>query len=316
MVPFHEKTIHIMDEVEKVVIGKRVIVEKVLTAILAKGHILLEDNPGVGKTTLAVAFSKAMALDHRRLQFTPDVLPTDVVGFHLLSRDGESYQYKEGAIMCNLFLADEINRTSSKTQSALLEVMEEGRVTVDGIPREVPKPFVVMATQNPIGSVGTQMLPESQLDRFMVKLSMGYPDRKSEIGILKERHSANPLDNVNRVVEKEEILQMQGLVEKVFVHDSIYDYITNLVQHTRENPLIELGVSPRGSLAIMNMVKAIAFLNGRDYVIPSDIQSIFKDVAAHRMILKSKARINNVTVDNLLEDILRAVKAPRITSRT
>ncbi len=316
MVPFHEKTIHIMDEVEKVVIGKRVIVEKVLTAILAKGHILLEDNPGVGKTTLAVAFSKAMALDHRRLQFTPDVLPTDVVGFHLLSRDGESYQYKEGAIMCNLFLADEINRTSSKTQSALLEVMEEGRVTVDGIPREVPKPFVVMATQNPIGSVGTQMLPESQLDRFMVKLSMGYPDRKSEIGILKERHSANPLDNVNRVVEKEEILQMQGMVEKVFVHDSIYDYITNLVQHTRENPLIELGVSPRGSLAIMNMVKAIAFLNGRDYVIPSDIQSIFKDVAAHRMILKSKARINNVTVDNLLEDILRAVKAPRITSRT
>lgn len=316
MVPFHEKTIHIMDEVEKVVIGKRVIVEKVLTAILAKGHILLEDNPGVGKTTLAVAFSKAMALDHRRLQFTPDVLPTDVVGFHLLSRDGESYQYKEGAIMCNLFLADEINRTSSKTQSALLEVMEEGRVTVDGIPREVPKPFVVMATQNPIGSVGTQMLPESQLDRFMVKLSMGYPDRKSEIGILKERHSANPLDNVSRVVEKEEILQMQGLVEKVFVHDSIYDYITNLVQHTRENPLIELGVSPRGSLAIMNMVKAIAFLNGRDYVIPSDIQSIFKDVAAHRMILKSKARINNVTVDNLLEDILRAVKAPRITSRT
>lgn len=316
MVPFHEKTIHIMDEVEKVVIGKRVIVEKVLTAILAKGHILLEDNPGVGKTTLAVAFSKAMALDHRRLQFTPDVLPTDVVGFHLLSRDGESYQYKEGAIMCNLFLADEINRTSSKTQSALLEVMEEGRVTVDGIPREVPKPFVVMATQNPIGSVGTQMLPESQLDRFMVKLSMGYPDRKSEIGILKERHSANPLDNVSRVAEKEEILQMQGLVEKVFVHDSIYDYITNLVQHTRENPLIELGVSPRGSLAIMNMVKAIAFLNGRDYVIPSDIQSIFKDVAAHRMILKSKARINNVTVDNLLEDILRAVKAPRITSRT
>lgn len=316
MVPFHEKTIHIMDEVEKVVIGKRIIVEKVLTAILAKGHILLEDNPGVGKTTLAVAFSKAMALDHRRLQFTPDVLPTDVVGFHLLSRDGESYQYKEGAIMCNLFLADEINRTSSKTQSALLEVMEEGRVTVDGIPREVPKPFVVMATQNPIGSVGTQMLPESQLDRFMVKLSMGYPDRKSEIGILKERHSANPLDNVNRVVEKEEILQMQSLVEKVFVHDSIYDYITNLVQHTRENPLIELGVSPRGSLAIMNMVKAIAFLNGRDYVIPSDIQSTFKDVAAHRMILKSKARINNVTVDNLLEDILRAVKAPRITSRT
>lgn len=314
MMPFRE-TIQIMDEVEKVVMGKRIIIKKVLTAILAKGHILLEDNPGVGKTTLAVAFSKAMALDHRRLQFTPDVLPTDVVGFHLLSKDGESYQYKPGAIMCNLFLADEINRTSSKTQSALLEVMEEGKVTVDGIPRDVPKPFVVVATQNPIGSVGTQMLPESQLDRFMVKLSMGYPDRQSEIGILKERHSANPMDYVNRVVEKERILQMQSMVEEVFVHDSIYDYITNLVQHTRENPLIELGVSPRGSLAIMNMVKATAFLDNRDYVIPLDIQAVFKDVVAHRMILKSKARINNVTVDNLLEDILRAVKAPKITSR-
>jgi MoxR-like ATPase len=315
MIPMNGKAIQIMDEVNKVVIGKRVIIGKVLTAILAKGHILLEDNPGVGKTTLALAFSKAMALEHHRLQFTPDVLPTDVVGFHLLNKDGGSYQYKPGAIMCNLFLADEINRTSSKTQSALLEVMEEGKVTVDSVTREVPKPFVVMATQNPIGSVGTQMLPESQLDRFMVKLSMGYPDIKSEIGILKERQNANPLDNVVRVVEKEEILTMQNMVEEVYVHDSIYEYITLLVQQTRENPLIELGVSPRGSLAMMNMVKATAFLSRREYVIPTDVQYIFKDVAAHRMILKPKARINNVTVDNLLEDILRVVKAPRIISR-
>lgn len=312
---YHAKAIQIMDEVNKVVIGKRVTIGKVLTAILAKGHILLEDYPGVGKTTLALAFSRAMALDYHRLQFTPDVLPTDVVGFHMLSRDGESSQYKPGAIMCNLFLADEINRTSSKTQSALLEVMEEGKVTVDSVTRDVPRPFVVIATQNPIGSVGTQMLPESQLDRFMVRLNMGYPDMKSEIGILKGRQNTNPLDRVEQVVEKDDISLMQSIVEQVFIHDSIYEYITLLVQQTRENPLIELGVSPRGSLAMMNMVKATAFLSGRDYVIPNDVQYIFKDVTAHRIILKPKARVNNVTVDNLLDDILRIVRPPRIISK-
>lgn len=315
MEAYNDKAQQIMDEVNKVVIGKSLIIEKVLTAILAKGHILLEDFPGVGKTTLALAFSKAMALEYHRLQFTPDVLPTDVVGFHLLNRDGDGYQYKPGAVMCNLFLADEINRTSSKTQSALLEVMEEGKVTVDSVTREVPKPFVVMATQNPIGSIGTQMLPESQLDRFMVRLSIGYPDRSSEIGIMKERQNSNPLDKVVKIVEKEDILSIQNIVEGVFIHDSIYEYITLLVGQTRENPLIELGISPRGSLAIMNMAKASAFLKRRDYVIPSDVQAVFKDVAAHRMILKAKARVNNVTVDNLLEDILRMVKAPRIIAR-
>lgn len=312
MGPYNNRAIQIMDEVNKVVIGKRVVIGKVLTAILAKGHILLEDNPGVGKTTLALAFSRAMALDYHRLQFTPDVLPTDVVGFNLLNKDGESYQYKPGAIMCNLFLADEINRTSSKTQSALLEVMEEGRVTVDSVTREMPKPFVVMATQNPIGSIGTQMLPESQLDRFMVRLTMGYPDMKSEIGILKERQNRNPLENVVQVVEKDEIIRMQNIVEDVYIHDSIYEYITILVQQTRENPLIELGVSPRGTIALMNMVKATAFLSGRDYAVPGDVQYIFYDVIAHRMILKPKARVNNVTVKNLVEDIVRMVQAPKI----
>lgn len=311
----YNKAIQIIDEVNKVVIGKRIIISKVLTAILAKGHILLEDNPGVGKTTLALAFSKAMELEYHRLQFTPDVLPTDVVGFHLLSLEGESSQYKPGAIMCNLFLADEINRTSSKTQSALLEVMEEGKVTVDSVTMDVPKPFVVIATQNPIGSVGTQMLPESQLDRFMVRLTMGYPDLKSEINILKQRQNSNPLDQVETVACREDILIMQNLVEDVFVHDSIYEYITLLIEQTRVNPLIALGVSPRGSLAVMNMVKATAFLSGRNYVIPADVQYIFKDVAAHRIILKPKARVNNVTVDNLLEDILRIVKPPRIIAK-
>lgn len=315
MEAYNNKAIQIMNEVNNVVIGKRVIIGKVLTAILAKGHILLEDYPGVGKTTLALAFSKAMELKHKRLQFTPDVLPTDVVGFNLLSKDGESYQYKPGAIMCNLFLADEINRTSSKTQSALLEVMEEGKVTVDSVTRDVPKPFVVMATQNPIGSIGTQMLPESQLDRFMIRLSIGYPDMKSEIGILKQRQTSNPLENVTQVVGRDEILSMQNMVEEVYIHDSIYEYITLLVQQTRENPLIELGVSPRGSLALMNMVKATAFLSGRDHVIPADVGYIFKDVVAHRMILRAKARVNNITVDNLLDDILRIVKPPRIITK-
>ncbi|MDF2541277.1 MAG: yeaC [Herbinix sp.] len=312
---YREKAIQIIEEVNKVVVGKREVIAKVLTAILARGHILLEDHPGVGKTTLALAFSKAMALEQHRLQFTPDVLPTDVVGFHLLSKDGNSYQYKPGAVMCNLFLADEINRTSSKTQSALLEVMEEGKVTVDSITREVPTPFVVIATQNPIGSIGTQMLPESQLDRFMVKLTMGYPDRKSEIGILKGRQNMNPLHNVIQVVDKEEILMMQNMVEDVYIHDSIYEYIAYLVEQTRENPLIELGVSPRGTLAMMNMIKATAFLSQREYVVPGDVIAVFKDVAAHRMILKPKARVNNVTVDNLLEEILRNTHPPRIAVR-
>jgi len=315
MKPFYDDAMRIIDEVNKVVIGKRLIIIKVLTAMLAKGHILLEDNPGVGKTTLAIAFSKAMDLLHHRLQFTPDVMPTDVCGYHILNINGEGYQYKPGAIMCNLFLADEINRTSPKTQSALLEVMEEGKVTVDAITREVPKPFIVIATQNPIGSIGTQMLPESQMDRFMIKLSMGYPDIRSEIGILKERQNANPLDYVAKVVSQEDILAMQKMVEEVYVHDSIYEYIALLVRQTRENPLIELGVSPRGSLALMNMAKATAFLNHREYVIPADVQHNFKEVAAHRIILKPKARINNVTVDNLLDDILRMVKPPRIVSK-
>lgn len=312
---YYEKAVQIIDEVSKVVIGKRLVISKVLCAMIAKGHILLEDNPGVGKTTMALAFSKAMELDYRRLQFTPDVLPTDVVGFHLLNKDGDSYQYKPGAIMCNLFLADEINRTSSKTQSALLEVMEEGKVTVDGYTKEVPRPFVVIATQNPHGSIGTQMLPESQLDRFMVRLSMGYPDLKSEIGIMKERQNINPLDNVIRIVEKEDIQAIQNIVENVYVHDSVYEYITLLVQQTRENQLIELGVSPRGSLAVMNMAKATAFLNQRDYVVPSDVQFIFKDVVSHRIILKPKARVNNVTVYDILDDVLRTVKAPKIVTK-
>lgn len=302
----------LINEIRKVVIGKDEIIIKVLTAILAKGHILIEDIPGVGKTTLALAFSKAMELEYHRMQFTPDVLPSDVVGFHVYDKDGQDSNFKQGSIFCNMFLADEINRTSSKTQSALLEVMEEGRVTVDAITREVPKPFVVIATQNPIGSAGTQMLPESQLDRFMVRLSMGYPDMQSEVEILKGRNATNPMDSVRSVITRDELLILLQVVDQIFVHDAVYQYIAALVLKTREHDLLQLGVSPRGTLALTSMAKAYAFVCGRTYVIPDDVRMVFKDVVTHRLILKPKARVNNVTVDMIIDQILQTVPAPRM----
>lgn len=295
----------IMAEVKKVIMGKDGIIEKVLTAILARGHILLEDIPGVGKTTLALAFSKAMSLNYQRLQFTPDVLPSDVTGFSIYNKNLHKFEYKPGAVMCNLFLADEINRTSSKTQSALLEVMEEGGVTVDGITREVPRPFVVIATQNPIGSVGTQMLPESQLDRFMVKLTMGYPDIQSEIDILKGKHNQNPLDHVETAVSAQDLLLMQQAVETVYIHDCIYEYIAALAAKTRQHPMLQLGISPRGALALTKMVKANAYMKGRDFAIPDDVAAVFLPVAAHRVLLSAKARVSALTA----EEILTALKA-------
>lgn len=308
---YSEKIQNIINEVQKVVKGKDHIIEQVLTAILAKGNILIEDIPGVGKTTLALAFARSMELEQHRMQFTPDVLPTDVVGFTILDKN-HNFEYKPGAVLCNLFLADEINRTSSKTQSALLEVMEEGRVTVDGITREVPKPFVVIATQNPIGSVGTQMLPESQLDRFMVKLTMGYPDMEDEINILKGKNKGNPIKEVEKVVTRDELLQMQEMVEAVFVHDKVYSYIALLAALTREHPYVELGVSPRGSIAIAAMAKARAFLKGREFVLPEDVKDVFHDVVNHRILLNSKARVNHITVEKVVEDIQRQVPIPKV----
>lgn len=308
---YSEKLKHIMDEVSGVIAGKEEIIKKVMMAILAGGHILIEDIPGVGKTTLALSFSRAMRLDYRRLQFTPDVLPSDVVGFSVLNQNNQ-FEYKPGAVLCNLFLADEINRTSPKTQSALLEVMEEGTVTIDGNTWEVPKPFIVIATQNPINSIGTQLLPESQLDRFMVKLSMGYPEPEQEMRMLKERHSANPLEQIKEVVTREELLQMQKNVEQIFVHDAIYQYITALVSVTRKHPHMELGVSPRGSLALAAMAKASAFLAGRDYVVPEDVEQVFIDVAAHRIVLNQKAKMAHTETKTLLREVLQRVEKPKL----
>lgn len=300
----------VIDEVKKAVKGKDDCIIKAFAAFLAGGHILLEDVPGVGKTTLAVAFSRAMALVNHRVQFTPDVLPADILGFSMYQKQTGEFVYREGAVMCNLFLADEINRTSPKTQSALLEVMEEGNVTVDGISRKVPEPFIVMATQNPKGSAGTQLLPESQLDRFMICMSMGYPSHDAEVDIAKGKSVKADEYTIKPVMNAQGLVEMQGEVEQVFIHDSIYSYIVDLVDATRTSPYIELGVSPRGTIACVRMAKAYAYLSGRSYVIPSDVVSVFADVTKHRIVLNTKARVSHVSELSVIDEILKAVKQP------
>lgn len=306
----YQKAAAVITEVKKAVTGKDDCVVKAFAAILAGGHILVEDVPGVGKTTLAMAFSRALALNNHRVQFTPDVMPADILGFSMYQKETGTFSYHPGTIMCNLFLADEINRTSPKTQSALLEVMEEGVVTVDGIGHAVPKPFVVIATQNPKGSAGTQLLPESQLDRFMICMSMGYPDLADEVAIAKGRSVKVPVGQVNRVLTAEELLRLQEQIEGIFIHDNVYTYIAKLSAATRENPYIELGVSPRGTIACTRMAKAWAFLQGRSYVIPEDVAEIFTDVARHRILLNTKARVMHTTEQAVIGEILSNVRQP------
>ena len=306
----NEKIQNILTEIESVIVGKNENVEKILMAILAQGHVLMEDVPGVGKTTTALTFAKVLGLDTRRVQFTSDTVPSDVIGYSVYDKKEDSFVYKPGAIMTNLLLADEINRTSSKTQSALLEAMEEHRVTVDGRTYELPTPFVVLATQNPTGSAGTTLLPSSQLDRFLIRLSMGYPDHKSQINILRDRHSENPLDRVMPVVTKDELLSLVQETRNVEANDRIFDYITTLAEATRPHPMVELGVSPRGALALCRMAKAHAFLAGRDFVVPEDAASVFPDVCAHRLILSAKARMMEEKAENILAEILKSVDMP------
>lgn len=300
----------VIDEVKKAVKGKDECIIKAFAAILAGGHILIEDVPGVGKTTLAVAFSKAMALENHRVQFTPDVLPADILGFSMYQKETGQFVYYQGTIMCNLFLADEINRTSPKTQSALLEVMEEGKVTVDGVSHEMPKPFIVIATQNPKGSAGTQLLPESQLDRFMICMSMGYPDYRDELEIAKGKSIKSQITDIYPVMNAQGLYEMQRQVEQVFVHDNIYAYIVSLVSATRNNPYIDLGISPRGTIACTKMAKAYAYLCGRNYVIPEDVTAIFADIAKHRIVLNTKARVSHVTETDVINQILGTTGQP------
>lgn len=306
------KALAVVSEVRRAIVGKDTVICKALMAILARGHILLEDNPGVGKTTLALAFSKTMGLSYNRIQFTPEVMPADVVGFSVWDKHTGEFTYRPGAVLCNLFLADEINRTSAKTQSALLEAMEEGQVTVDSVSRPLPQPFTVIATQNPVGSAGTQLLPESQLDRFMMRLSIGYPTLEQEVEILKQTEGTRPVDSLRQITTLEEILEMQHEVGAVHVSDELYRYVAALSAATREHPLLRLGASPRAGGALMRASRASAWLAGRDYVIPADVRLLYYNVLEHRVVPDPQARLSGKDAHALLAEALESVPQPRV----
>lgn len=291
--------------------GKDDIIDMVLCAAFAGGHILLEDIPGVGKTTLVTALAKVMDLGYKRVQFTPDVLPSDISGFTMYDKNTGEFSFREGAVYTNLFLADEINRTSPKTQSALLEVMEEGRATVDGVTRDLPRPFLVIATQNPIGASGTQKLPESQLDRFMVRLSMGYPNHESALDILKG-DSHEIIREMPAIIHKDEILEIQKMVADIHVSESLYDYAVTVTEATRNQDVFTLGLSPRGSIALLKMAKSHAFLSGRDYVTPEDFREVFLAIANHRVLLSTKAKATGSTVTSALLNAFGSCPMPRV----
>ena len=310
-----EQSEHVIEEVKKAFMGKDDVIRRVLATIYAGGNILLEDSPGVGKTTLALAFSRVLGLDYKRIQFNTDTLPSDITGFTMYNRQSEKFEYHEGAAMCNLLLADEINRTSPKTQSALLEAMEERKVTVDGVTRALPTPFICIATQNPLGTTGTQALPSSQLDRFMVRLSIGYPSAEDQIRILKARRYSNPLDEIQVAAQAENILEIQNYLSALRISDDILYYLIHLCEATRRHPLVELGISPRGVGALTRMAKAWAILKDRSYVIPEDVQNVFVDVCAHRLTLKPQARVEGISEQDILRDILKEVKPLKDSKR-
>lgn len=301
---------NLLEEIKKILKGKDDEVITVLTAMLAGGHILLEDIPGVGKTTLAVSVSKCLSMDYRRVQFTPDVLPSDLIGFSMYNSKTGNFEYKEGAVYCNFLLADEINRTSPKTQSALLEVMEEGKATVDGVTRHLPKPFIVLATQNPFGSAGTQKLPESQLDRFMVCLSLGYPDHKSALEILEKNIDKKP--ELLPVMTIDEFIELQNMIEGIHVDNSISEFIVDYTENSRKHDMVSLGLSPRGSIALLKMAKATAFINERQYVVPDDVIKNINPVCAHRIVLSPRARASRKTEKDVLKEILSNTSVPKM----
>ncbi|MBC5733011.1 AAA family ATPase [Lawsonibacter hominis] len=300
----------ILEQVKKAVVGKDEVLAKALLAILARGHILLEDIPGVGKTTMALAFSKALALQYNRVQFTPDVMPSDITGFSLFNKLSGKMEYQPGAVLCNLFLADELNRATSRTQSALLEAMEEGQVTVDGTAHPVPQPFLVIATQNPAGASGTQLLPDSQLDRFMVRLSIGYPTASDEADMVRRKQSGNPLERVEQVLDLDGLNALRAQADAVHVSDPVLDYIVRLVGATREHPMLLQGASPRATLAVTAMAKAAALVLGRDYVNPEDVRTVFSDVVSHRLIRSPRAQQDGRC--DPAGDVLKVVPAPRV----
>ena len=299
-------------EVKKAIVGKDRTLLWVFTAILARGHILLEDIPGVGKTTLALAFSKVLGLDYGRVQFTPDVLPSDITGYSIYQKETGDMVYQPGAVLTNLFLADELNRATSRTQSALLQAMEENQGTVAGKTYRLPQPFVVIATQNPTGASGTQLLPDSQMDRFSIRLSIGYPAPQDEREMVLNRQKGNPLDQVQQVMTRQELIGLQEQVELVYINPEMVDYAVALITATRKHPMILRGASPRATLSMTAMAKAVAFLNGRDYVVPEDVQAVFAQVIEHRLLLAPEAEAKGISANKLLQEILRKTSAPRL----
>lgn len=303
---------NVLVEIRKSVVGKDEVICKVFMAMLARGHVLIEDIPGVGKTTMASAFAAALDLKCNRMQFTPDVMPSDIIGFNMYNRVTNMFEFKEGAAQCNIFLADEINRTSPKTQSALLQVMEEGKVSVDGKTMKLPDPFIVIATQNPYGSIGTQKLPESQLDRFMIRLNMGYPTVEDEVFILRVKQnklSANQMPG--KVLSAKEFEVMRQIVDDVYVDDRVLEYVAKIAKETRQSSGILQGISPRGSLALVRMAKAEAFLRGNNYVLISDIQYIINDVFAHRLVINKVAKRGKITEEDVIDEIMKKVEVPK-----
>ena len=308
----NEKTNKIIEEVKKVICGKDQVIRLILESVLAGGHVLMEDVPGVGKTTMAIAFSKTMGLDYGRDQFTPDVLPCDIVGFSMLDQETRTMKYQQGAIFHNLFLADELNRAASRTQSALLEAMEEGHVTVDGNTYDLPKPFMVIATQNPAGSSGTSLLPDSQMDRFAIRVSMGYPSADDEIELLANRQNgANPLSEIQAVCTVDDIVKMQEEVSHMYVKIRVLKYIVALMGRTRNHLALARGGSPRCTLALTQMSKAHAYMSGRDYVIPDDVQSVFPYVICHRMLLTPEAEVKELRPEDIAAELIKTTVIPK-----
>ncbi|MDE6955545.1 MAG: MoxR family ATPase [Oscillospiraceae bacterium] len=302
----------VVAEVKKAVVGKDDIVVKALLAILARGHLLLEDIPGVGKTTLAIAFSKALGLKYNRVQFTPDVMPSDLTGFSLYNKATGQMEYQPGALLCNLFLADELNRATSRTQSALLEAMEEGRVTVDGVSRPVPDPFLVIATQNPAGASGTQLLPDSQLDRFALRLSMGYPAPADELELLQRKLRGDAMGEVAQAAGRAQLTDLRAQVDRVFVDDEILQYVLQLVRATRSHPGLAQGASPRAAISLCALCRGVAYLRGRDYVVPGDVSYIWTDAIAHRLVLPAGAADSGRRTVDIAGEVLESVRPPRL----
>ncbi|WP_053984409.1 AAA family ATPase [Niameybacter massiliensis] len=303
----HHQISQIIDQIERVIVGKREILIQVMIGLLSEGHILIEDVPGVGKTQLVATLAKVLDGDFKRIQFTPEVTPSDITGFAMFNQKTMEFEYRAGVSMCNFLLADEINRASSRTQSSLLEIMEEGRVTVDGITYTLPKPFTVLATQNPIENYGTYHLPEAQMDRFFIKLSIGYPNKSSELQILNMYQDTNPLHTLSPVCSMETFLQLQDQVKEIYVDDSLKNYILDITHATRSHCLITLGVSPRGSISLLKAAKAKAFIDNRNYILPDDIQALAVPILAHRIIISQEAKNQKLTPTKLIKMIVEQV---------